>query len=547
MLATPTALTALPVQERPHLVHVMDREGDILTVLAQVAAQGNTAVIRCYQNRKVEGEPGLAHAALQATPVLGQTTMTVQASDKQPGRKAKLALRSVALILESRVQEAGNGEPVTYHLVEAKEIDYPNTVTEPLHWLLWTLEPAPTLAEVERVLEIYRLQPRLEDFQIPGPGVEQWCPVSGQVRCYHCATTDAGTEARFRLPPCGSLLLFLSNQPGPLAPESRSGVVQIDPLTQPTLHRLDDNLLVLNYLDLTTRGETKKSIHCRQATNDLFACHGFPGNPWFESMQFADEHIRRRFPSESSFEVRYRFAVAERIPGRLPLVLERPDLYQSITCNGVALRPIPKAWWLDRSFGRIDLGETVRVGENIVTIQAQPFTVFHELEPAYVLGSFNLRPDKRGFVIVPEVPLRVEAGAGWNTQGHPFYSGGVAYMEQFEVPRLEGRYRVELGSWLGSVAKVIVNGKPAGTIAWQPWECDVTEMIRPGRNTIEIIVLGTLRNTLGPHHAGSPQGIVTPHMFNQAPTSGPPPGPAIQYDRLRTVRPVRPDEPEVSH
>jgi hypothetical protein len=52
----------------------------------------------------------------------------------------------------------------------------------------------------------------------------------------------------------------------------------------------------------------------------------------------------------------------------------------------------------------------------------------------------------------------------------------------------------------------------------------VTDIIRPGRNTIEVIVFGTLRNTLGPHHAGPPQGIVTPHMFNQAPPSGPPPG-----------------------
>jgi hypothetical protein len=92
------------------------------------------------------------------------------------------------------------------------------------------------------------------------------------------------------------------------------------------------------------------------------------------------------------------------------------------------------------------------------------------------------------------------------------------------VPEASGRYFVELSVWLGSVAKVTVNGKPAGYVAWRPWQCDVTERIQPGRNTIEVIVIGTLRNTLGPHHAGPPKGIVTPHMFNQAPASGPPPG-----------------------
>ena len=36
----------------------------------------------------------------------------------------------------------------------------------------------------------------------------------------------------------------------------------------------------------------------------------------------------------------------------------------------------------------------------------------------------------------------------------------------------------------------------------QPWQSDVTEWIRPGANTIQVVVIGTLKNTLGPHHAG---------------------------------------------
>jgi len=380
----------------------------------------------------------------------------------------------------------------------------------------------------------------------PARAIEAWCLATGRIAPYRFAASIHGVEARFELPPCGSLLLFLSNQSEPSAPVVPSQAVRIEAVSGPAIRRLDDNVLVLNYLDLTTRGETKKSTHCRQATNYLFTRNGFTGNPWFEAVQFADEHIRRKFPPESGFEATYRFMIAERIPDRLQLVLERPDLYQSITCNGMAVgqvadlpqptagagsgagqRPAPRsaaAWWLDRAFGRIDLRAAARVGENTVTIKAAPFSVFHELEPAYVLGTFTLQPGKSGFAIVPETPLRVEPRAGWNAQGQPFYSGGVAYAEQFDVPRPAGRYSVNLPDWLGSVAKVAVNGKPAGYIAWRPWECDVTELIHPGRNAIEVIVIGTLRNTLGPHHAGPPQGIVTPHMFNQAPASGPPPG-----------------------
>jgi hypothetical protein len=111
-----------------------------------------------------------------------------------------------------------------------------------------------------------------------------------------------------------------------------------------------------------------------------------------------------------------------------------------------------------------------------------------------------------------------------NAEGHPFYSAGVAYVEEFDVPTRAGRYLVELPDWFGSVAKVHVNGELAGYIGWRPWECDVTDRIRPGRNQVEVVVMGTLRNVLGPHHAGPPQGIVTPQSFIQAPPSGPPSG-----------------------
>ena len=55
-----------------------------------------------------------------------------------------------------------------------------------------------------------------------------------------------------------------------------------------------------------------------------------------------------------------------------------------------------------------------------------------------------------------------------------------------------------------------VNGKPAGHVAYQPWQCDVTKYIQPGENTIEVCVIGTLKNTLGPHHAGTGSGSAWP-------------------------------------
>jgi hypothetical protein len=71
---------------------------------------------------------------------------------------------------------------------------------------------------------------------------------------------------------------------------------------------------------------------------------------------------------------------------------------------------------------------------------------------------------------------------------------------------------------------VSIDNKPAGYIWHQPWECDVTEQIRAGSNEVEVTVIGTLKNTLGPHHGNPALGSAWPGMWDNAPDEGPPPG-----------------------
>jgi hypothetical protein len=119
-----------------------------------------------------------------------------------------------------------------------------------------------------------------------------------------------------------------------------------------------------------------------------------------------------------------------------------------------------------------------------------------------------------------------EAAVGWNQQGLPFYAAGVAYRQSFAVEKVAGQYKVCVPRWYGSVAKVIVNDKLCGHLVSQPWEVDVTNAVRSGENAVEVVVIGTLKNTLGPHHAGSQVGSAWPGMFQQGPEHGPPPGSA---------------------
>ncbi len=355
-------------------------------------------------------------------------------------------------------------------------------------------------------------------------GAEQWNLYTGETGPYPFEKTGEGIKAGFKLPPSGSLLLFLSKKSlKPPRPPKSDLTMTMTITSPPEIRRFEPNVLTLDYVDITAGGETRTNVYFYQASQFAFQKNGMERNPWDSAVQFKDELITKTFPADSGFTANYRFIIEGAVPKDLAIVIERPDLY-SITCNGQPVSAKSGEWWLDKVFGRINLAATARVGDNVVTLKAAPFTIYHELEPAYVRGDFALKPVERGFAIVPGQPLTL---GKWNEQGHPFYAAGVAYRQQFGVSKPEGRYFVTLAGWYGSVAKVLVNGKLAGYITTQPWECDVTKEIKRGPNTVEVVVIGTLKNTLGPHHNKPGLGSAWPAMFQKGPNPGPPPG--VEY------------------
>jgi hypothetical protein len=281
-------------------------------------------------------------------------------------------------------------------------------------------------------------------------------------------------------------------------------------------------VLVLDYLDITAGGEKRAGLYYYQANQFAFQKNGMQRNPWDSAVQFKDELIRKEFASESGFEAVYRFRIDERVPRALWVVIERPDLY-TVTCNGRTLNPTQGSWWLDKCFGRLEISRAAKVGENEIVLKATPFTIYHEIEPIYVLGEFALEAADKGYVIGPEQPIRLGA---WNEQGHPFYSAGVVYRQRFDISAPAGRYVVSLSKWHGSVAKVLANGRVAGYIGYAPWECDVSQFIQAGANQIEVMAIGTLKNTLGPHHGKPALGTAWPGMFQRGPAEGQPSGKA---------------------
>ena len=343
---------------------------------------------------------------------------------------------------------------------------------------------------------------------------------TGAIQLYPCESSGKEQKiARFDIPPCGSLMLFLDDHvvEAPSAPPAgKHTPIEISDVVA---QRLDENHLILDYVDLKVGDTTAEDLFWRNAAELTFKKNGLRGNIWDHCVQFRDELLKTEFDPNSGFEATYHFTIEEAVPQTLFAVVERADLY-SITCNGIPVTPIKDAWWLDRQFLRIDIAKIAQVGKNTLTIAAKPMTVFHELEAAHLIGDFALKPAEKGFIVTPSKPVGV---GEWTAQGMPLYGHRVSYTAKFTAAK-EGRHFLSMPAWNGVVAQVRVNGSTAGYIYHAPMECDITDAIQPGENTVEIIICGSLRNTLGPHLGRKNEGITHPGSWNRAPESPQPSG-----------------------
>jgi hypothetical protein len=145
----------------------------------------------------------------------------------------------------------------------------------------------------------------------------------------------------------------------------------------------------------------------------------------------------------------------------------------------------------------------LRRGENELVLSCEYDEEHPGLECVYLLGSFAVWLGSEKGPTVDVLPNKLLTGS-WVEQGLPFYSGSVSYIAKI-APRFreEERLIVSLREYRGAAVRILVDGAPAGIVAWDPPEIDITDYLESGRETdIRIQVLGHRRNSHGPlHHA----------------------------------------------
>ncbi|MBN1811173.1 MAG: hypothetical protein JXA14_04985 [Anaerolineae bacterium] len=336
--------------------------------------------------------------------------------------------------------------------------------------------------------------------ELRGTGrLEAWDPATGEVRVLPSQQSDGVTEITLDFPPVGSHLLVLHrDQPSAEVESPVERVVAEIPLGGSWRLSLD--------------GPNALTLDTAQVRLD---------DDWSDPMHILDAHgVVAQAGVGSPFALRFAFGADVRPVGPVYLVLESPERFD-VAVNGQSIASADAGWWTDISFRKLDVSGAVQAGRNEVVLGGV-FARGTELESVYLVGDFGvagrwLREENRcnGQVFhryasdfrVTDLPDVVEArqdvgepSVDLTAQGLAFFAGRARLRQTVTLPALGGRVVLEMRNLRAAVAHVYVNGQRMGTVAWPPHRVDVTESVRPGENVIEVDLVTTLRNLLGPHH-----------------------------------------------
>lgn len=338
---------------------------------------------------------------------------------------------------------------------------------------------------------------------------------TGEIQDYPDKEDEGKLEFGFDIPPAGSMMLFVSDKKQTGFRASEPVVHQMLVKTRPAkVLRPVENSLMIDFCDLELkRPDTAyRDLHVGVASNTVFKHFGFKdgvGNPWNNRTQFKDRIVARdTFSVGTGYTATYHFELAGNVNLRQArAVVEQRGLWKSVTINGIQVNALKGEWWLDRSFGVFEIGKYLKPGKNSLALSVSPMRVYAEIEPVYILGDFNLAPAAKGWKILP--PQALTFGS-WNKQGLPLYGQGIKYIKEFQVQKPGMEYIIRLKKWNGTVAAIKVNGVPAGIISSEPNELKIGPYLKKGGNRIEVEVIGSLKNLLGPHHNKPIPGLVDP-------------------------------------
>jgi hypothetical protein len=343
---------------------------------------------------------------------------------------------------------------------------------------------------------------------------EEWDPTTGERFAATARKSKAGIwQISTHLPPLASRLFVLPKKKTheSLPARPRYVTTRRVPLAPPAwnITLSEKNVFVLDKPRYRAGGKSwKPAEEILRVDRRVRKALGVPARgegmvqPWTRK----EPAVKKSIP----VALEYCFNVACVPAGGLFLALESPER-MAVELNGrLVSAKTDSGFWVDPSLRLISLDTaTLRQGENRLILKTD-YTEDDGLEIVYLLGNFGVKVQGDSAQIT-EPPNRLKIG-DWVKQGLAFYSGAVYYRQQVVAPRVGKGERlfVRVPSYQGVAVRVLVDGKEAGLIGWEPNEVDLTDFIprsepqsgTEGGDSFELglEVLGHRRNSHGPLH-----------------------------------------------
>lgn len=336
------------------------------------------------------------------------------------------------------------------------------------------------------------------DVELPWEGtVEEWDPLTGKISVLMgrgAALTDRtqgfknGFHTRFE--PAGSRLYYIKSVPREIERQrlSTSCPVRLDSLNVLTLDSCRYQLEEGPVSDLMEIWQAQCQVRSQLGMRQIHRNGLEQRYRWIHEGHENDGKELKLFIN---------FQLDGPVPEKTWLAMEQPEQF-AIFCNQEEVLSRPEGWFLDRAFEKVELPR-LKSGENLLELRC----AYHndmELENCYLLGHFGVFPDRH----LTAKPCTLAAG-DWTGQGLFHYCGSVTYQYSYCWDGV-GSILLNPGRWEAICLTARV-GENTWEIPWTPGEpIDITAGLRPGRNQIEIQVVGSPRNMLGPLHlkGGSP-------------------------------------------
>ncbi len=356
------------------------------------------------------------------------------------------------------------------------------------------------------------------DLYLNAPGVEVYDPETGKILPTAYETTGTGVRVPHRFEPAGSLILIARDY------SAERIVPAVKPEQLLTCHEgpcrlvsATENLLTLDYCGYEADG---KLVSEREYV-----------------LTIHDKLLTLERDVETTLIFTFETGKTYPLGQDLTLLLERPERY-TIEVNGTVVSNKSEGYFADKAFERIAIGSAVVAGRNTIRLT----TLFHqtpetfrniaaakifeaeknklsydsEIEAVYLCGNFGVKSPapfepledynvsrNAGPFILEALPETVDL-THLEQSGFPFFAGELTFAQTMELSVEEALCSSSsfvLKRIYANVADIRINGTYIGKLTRPDYILNIPGgILKAGTNEVEITLVNSLRNMLGPFH-----------------------------------------------